>query len=65
MSPRHGEVWIVDMGLVAKTRPAVVLIADQFDASPSRVRIAAAAWKCRPAHLAGEILKAAVVRREK
>ncbi len=21
MSPRHGEVWLVDMGMVAKTRP--------------------------------------------
>ena len=21
MSPRHGEVWLVDMGMAAKTRP--------------------------------------------
>jgi mRNA interferase MazF len=32
MNPRHGEVWLVDMGLAAKTRPAVVLIADQLNA---------------------------------
>lgn len=31
MNPRHGEVWLVDMGLAAKTRPAVVLIADNLD----------------------------------
>ncbi len=28
MNPRHGEVWLVDMGMAAKTRPAVVLLAD-------------------------------------
>jgi len=28
MNPRHGEVWLVDMGMAAKTRPGVVLIAD-------------------------------------
>jgi mRNA interferase MazF len=32
MNPRHGEVWLVDMGMAAKTRPAVVLIADNLDA---------------------------------
>ena len=32
MTPRHGEVWLVDMGMVAKTRPAVVLIADNLNA---------------------------------
>ena len=32
MNPRHGEVWLVDMGMTAKTRPAVVLIADHLDA---------------------------------
>ena len=32
MNPRHGEVWLVDMGMAAKTRPGVVLIADQLDA---------------------------------
>ena len=30
MIPRHGEIWLVDMGMAAKTRPAVVLIADQL-----------------------------------
>ena len=24
MNPRHGEVWLVDMGMAGKTRPAVV-----------------------------------------
>jgi mRNA interferase MazF len=33
MNPRHGEVWLVDMGMAAKTRPAGVLIADNLDAS--------------------------------
>ena len=32
MNPRHGEVWLVDMGMAAKTRPAVVLIAVSFRA---------------------------------
>jgi mRNA interferase MazF len=32
MNPRHGEVWLADMGMAAKTRPAVVLIADQIAA---------------------------------
>jgi len=31
MNPRHGEVWLVDMGMTAKTRPAVVLIADHLN----------------------------------
>ena len=25
-NPRHGEVWLVDMGMTAKTGPTVVLI---------------------------------------
>ena len=37
MSPRHGEVWLVDMGMAAKTRPAVVLIADNLDAPRSLI----------------------------
>ena len=37
MNPRHGEVWLVDMGMAAKTRPAVVLIADQLDAPRSLI----------------------------
>jgi mRNA interferase MazF len=37
MNPRHGEVWLADMGLAAKTRPAVVLIADQIDAPRSLI----------------------------
>ena len=32
MNPRHGEVWLVDMGIAGKTRPAVVLIADGLNA---------------------------------
>ena len=32
MNPRHGEVWLADMGMVAKTRPTVVLIVDNIDA---------------------------------
>ena len=37
MNPRHGEVWLVDMGMAAKTRPAVVLIADNLDAPRSLI----------------------------
>jgi len=37
MSPRHGEVWLVDMGMAAKTRPGVVLIADNLDAPRSLI----------------------------
>jgi len=37
MSPRHGEVWLVDIGMVAKTRPAIVLIADQLNAPRSLI----------------------------
>src|SRR3989442_15484446 len=37
MSPRHGEVWLVDMGMVAKTRPGVALIADTLNAPRSLI----------------------------
>ena len=37
MIPRHGEVWLVDMGMAAKTRPAVVLIADNLNAPRSLI----------------------------
>ncbi len=37
MNPRHGEVWLVDMGMVAKTRPAVVLIANNLDVPRSLI----------------------------
>src|SRR6266478_4014934 len=37
MSPRHGEVWLVDMGMVGKTRPGVVLIADNLNAPRSLI----------------------------
>ncbi|MCZ7638669.1 MAG: hypothetical protein M5U12_23000 [Verrucomicrobia bacterium] len=30
MRPRHGEVWLADLGLAAKTRPVVVLLADDL-----------------------------------
>src|SRR4051794_26440977 len=32
-NPRHGEVWLVDMGLAAKTRPAVILLPDTLTVS--------------------------------
>jgi mRNA interferase MazF len=32
MSPLHGEVWLVDMGIAGKIRPAVVLIANGLKA---------------------------------
>jgi mRNA-degrading endonuclease toxin of MazEF toxin-antitoxin module len=37
MNQRHGEVWLVDMGMTAKTRPAVVLIADHLSAPRSLI----------------------------
>ena len=37
MNPRHGEVWLVDMGMAAKTRPAVVMLADNLNAPRSLV----------------------------
>ncbi|HXR08071.1 MAG TPA: type II toxin-antitoxin system PemK/MazF family toxin [Candidatus Acidoferrum sp.] len=37
MNPRHGEVWLVDMGMAAKTRPAVVLLADNLNAPRSLI----------------------------
>lgn len=32
MHPSHGEVWLADLGMTAKTRPVVVLLADELDA---------------------------------
>ena len=37
MNPRHGEVWLVDMGMAAKTHPAVVLLADGLDVPRSLI----------------------------
>jgi hypothetical protein len=37
MNPRHGEVWLADMGMTAKTRPAVVLLADNLKAPRSLI----------------------------
>lgn len=37
MNPRHGEVWLVDMGMAAKTRPGVVLIADNLNVPRSLI----------------------------
>jgi hypothetical protein len=37
MNLRHGEVWLVDMGLAAKIRPAIVLIADHLEAPRSLI----------------------------
>jgi mRNA interferase MazF len=37
MGPRHGEVWLVDMGMAAKTRPAIVLLADGLNAPRSLI----------------------------
>jgi mRNA interferase MazF len=37
MNPRHGEVWLVDMGMAAKTRPAVVLLADNLNVPRSLI----------------------------
>ena len=31
MEPRHGEVWLADLGMAGKTRPVVVLLADGLE----------------------------------
>jgi mRNA interferase MazF len=31
VNPRHGEVWLADMGLAAKVRPVIALLADDLD----------------------------------
>ena len=36
MSPRPGEVWLADLGMVAKTRPVVV---SRYDEDPPRVLV--------------------------
>jgi mRNA interferase MazF len=37
MTPRHGEVWLVDMGIAGKTRPSIILIADRLEAARSLI----------------------------
>ncbi len=34
MNPKHGEVWLADLGLAAKTRPVVIVSRD--DSNPPR-----------------------------
>lgn len=31
MTPRHGEVWLADLGLAAKLRPVVLLLAENVN----------------------------------
>lgn len=31
MQPRHGEVWIADLGMTAKIRPVVIVMDDQVE----------------------------------
>ena len=33
--PSRGEVWLVDLGMTAKIRPSIVLIADNLSAPRS------------------------------
>ena len=37
MSFRHGDVWLVDMGMAAKTSPGGVIIADNLNALRSLI----------------------------
>jgi len=37
MNPKPGEVWLVDLGLAAKTRPIVVV--SRFDPNPPRALV--------------------------
>lgn len=34
MIPKHGEVWLADLGLAAKTRPIIVM--SRYDPNPPR-----------------------------
>jgi len=31
MNPKHGELWLADLGLAAKTRPVVIISRDEAD----------------------------------
>ena len=31
MNPKHGELWLADLGLAAKTRPVVIVSRDEAD----------------------------------
>ncbi len=37
MNPKPGEVWLADLGLVAKTRPVVVI--SRYDPNPPRTLV--------------------------
>jgi mRNA interferase MazF len=37
MNPKPGEVWLVDLGLAAKTRPVVVV--SRYDSAPPRALV--------------------------
>lgn len=37
MSPRYGEVWLVDMGMAAKVRPGLVVISDNLETARSLI----------------------------
>ncbi len=37
MNPKPGEVWLVDLGLAAKTRP--IIIVSRYDPTPPRALI--------------------------
>jgi mRNA interferase MazF len=37
MNPKPGEVWLVDLGLAAKTRPVVVV--SRYDSTPPRALV--------------------------
>ena len=37
MSPKPGEVWLADLGVLAKTRPVVIV--SRYDPDPPRVLV--------------------------
>lgn len=39
MRPQRGEIWLVDLGLAAKVRPALVVSVDYLDAERALVAI--------------------------
>ncbi len=47
MIPRRGEVWIVDLGLAQKTRPALILSAAYSDEDRALITVISHTTKLR------------------
>lgn len=51
MNPKYGEVWMVDMGLAGKVRPAVVVLDDTIDVQRALILVAPVTSKNRGTEL--------------